>query len=89
MHLTKTEIKLLKMSLLPNSIIAKKMFISILTVKTHFNRILKKMDVHNKGMAIFKAIKAGIIDINDVDLGFWDKDGVYQEDIQKINLSKE
>ena len=45
---------------LDNDAIAKRLFISQLTVKTHINRAMMKLDVHDRAALIALAYKAGI-----------------------------
>jgi DNA-binding NarL/FixJ family response regulator len=60
-HLTKTEIEVLKRAQHPNKIIASQMHISIDTVNSHIQNIMKKTGLSSKvELAIF-AVKKGII----------------------------
>ena len=45
---------------LDNEAIAKRLFISQLTVKTHINRAMTKLDVHDRAALLTLAYKAGI-----------------------------
>ncbi len=50
---------------LRNKDIAKELFLSELTVKTHISRILRKLGKHNRTSAIFHAYKKGWINLPD------------------------
>lgn len=89
MHLTKTEKKIIKKMLLPTKDIAKDLVIEKSTVKTHIWNILKKLKSKSRGIGIIKALRLKLLKLEEVDIGFWDENGIYIEDIQEIDLSKE
>lgn len=89
MHLTKTEKIVLKKILLPTQDIANNMILTTSTIKTHIHKICKKLKSKNRGIALIKAICLKLLKLEEVDIGFWDKDEIYIEDIQEIDLSKE
>lgn len=89
MHLTKTEKKIIKKMLLPTKDIAKDLVIEKSTVKTHIWNILKKLKSKSRGIGIIKALRLKLLKLEEVDIGFWDGNGIYIEDIQEIDLSKE
>lgn len=89
MHLTKTEKKVIKKMLLPTKDIAKDLVIEKSTVKTHIWNILKKLKSKSRGIGIIKALRLKLLNLEEVDIGFWDENGIYIEDIQEIDLSKE
>lgn len=66
MLLTKREKEILVMLGLPNKEIAKRKFVGICTVKTHVHNILIKLDVTCRSHAISTALKAGIINIEQI-----------------------
>ena len=65
LFLTKREVEVLKLCAkgLSNPEIADNLMISIHTVKAHIENILAKLEVSNRILAILKAIKLGIIEI--------------------------
>lgn len=89
MHLTKTEKKIIKKMLLSTKDIAKDLVIEKSTVKTHIWNILKKLKSKSRGIGIIKALRLKLLKLEEVDIGFWDENGIYIEDIQEIDLSKE
>lgn len=89
MHLTQTEKTILKKILLSNQDIANDLSNAVSTVKTHILRIMKKLKAKNRGIALIKAIRLKLLTLDEVDIGFWDKDDIYVEDIQEVDLSKE
>jgi DNA-binding CsgD family transcriptional regulator len=89
MHLTKTEKKIIKKMLLPTKNIAKDLVIEKSTVKTHIWNILKKLKSKSRGIGIIKALRLKLLKLEEVDIGFWDENGIYIEDIQEIDLLKE
>lgn len=82
MHLTKKEKEVLKKILLSNKDISNDLVITLSTVKTHIFKIMKKLKSKNRGIALIKAIRLRLLNLDEVDIGFWDKDGIYVEDIQ-------
>lgn len=88
-ELTKREIEILKLSLYPNHIIAKKLCIALCTVKDHFTHIRQKLKVKTRQQSLLVALRYNLLGIKDVDMGFWDSSGVYIEDIQPVNLRRE
>lgn len=89
MHLTKTEKKVIRKMLLPTKDIAKDLVIEPCTVKSHIWNILKKLKSKSRGIGLIKAIRLKLLKLEEVDIGFWDENGIYVENIQKIDLSKE
>jgi hypothetical protein len=55
---------------------------------SHLEHIRSKLKVKNKEQSLIIALKYHILGIKDVDIGFWDSDGVYIEDIQEVDLRK-
>jgi DNA-binding CsgD family transcriptional regulator/transcriptional regulator with GAF, ATPase, and Fis domain len=55
------EVLFLLVTGLPNKMIAKKLFVSPVTIKTHTIHIYRKMEVSNRSSAILKAVKLGWI----------------------------
>lgn len=89
MHLTKTEKRIIKKMLLPTKDIAKDLIIEPSTVKTHIWNILKKLKSKSRGIGIIKALRLKLLKLEEIDIGFWDENGIYVENIQEIDLSKE
>ena len=87
--LTKREIEILKLSILTDPKIAEKLFISISTVKTHFRHIFDKLKTRDRDIALLRALKLKLFPIEEVDIGFWDEYGEYQEDIELVDFRKE
>lgn len=88
-ELTKRELDILRLSGYTRAQIAKKLCISKATVMSHLEHIRSKLKVKNKEQSLIIALKYHILGIKDVDIGFWDSDGVYIEDIQEVDLRKE
>lgn len=88
-ELTKTELKILKLSGYKTKTIADKLCVSISTVKDHFTNIRRKLNAKSKEQSLIIALKHHCLDIKDVDLGFWDSTGTYIEDIQEVDFTKE
>lgn len=63
---TPREMDILKMLCLENQIIGSKLYLSLSTVKTYVTRILNKMGVDNRHTAQIKAIKNGIITLEEI-----------------------
>lgn len=64
--LTIRELDVLKLFCFKKPEIAKKLFISVTTVQTHSNKIYDKLQVHSREQALIKALKTGIITIDEV-----------------------
>lgn len=75
--------------LLPTKDIAKDLVIEPSTVKTHIWNILKKLKSKSRGIGIIKALRLKLLKLEEIDIGFWDENGIYVENIQEIDLSKE
>lgn len=87
--LTARELEVLKLSPQPNKVIAKRLVISVATVKTHFQNIFEKLETRDRIIALLRALKLKLFPIEEVDIGFWDEYGNYQEDIELVDFSKE
>jgi hypothetical protein len=46
------------------------------------------LEYQSLNYSLIIALKYHILGIKDVDIGFWDSDGVYIEDIQEVDLRK-
>lgn len=68
-NLTECELDVLKLLCFKKSEISKKLFISVTTVQTHSNKIYDKLQVHSREQALIKALKTGIITIDDIETG--------------------
>jgi DNA-binding CsgD family transcriptional regulator len=60
-NLTKTEINILKMAMLPNKVIADKLNMSLVTVQTHWQNLKRKTGMRNRAEYVYYATKKGII----------------------------
>lgn len=68
MKLTQRELEVLKLLCLTDKEIAKRLIISIRTVKCHIHNILDKLLCENRQRALIKALKLKIIDIEEVEI---------------------
>lgn len=85
--LSDREKEILALAGLSNREIAKLLHISTGTVQRCFSDMLTKYKVKNRTMLLLKAIKEKELHI--VDMGFFNCLGVYQEDLQLIDMRKE
>ncbi|MGF1524460.1 MAG: LuxR C-terminal-related transcriptional regulator [Leptolyngbyaceae cyanobacterium] len=63
LHLSKREQEVLKLLARgePNEVIAKELFISVATVKSHFTSIFEKLGVKSRTQAIIRALRLGLV----------------------------
>lgn len=87
--LTNRELEVLKLASQPNKAIAKRLVISVATVKTHFQNIFEKLETRDRIKALLRALKLKLFPIEEVDIGFWDENGNYQENIELVDFRKE
>ena len=87
--LTARELEVLKLASQPNKVIAKRLVISVATVKTHFQNIFEKLSTRDRIKALLRALKLKRFPIEEVDIGFWDEYGNYQENIELVDFRKE
>ena len=87
--LTARELEVLKLASQPNKVIAKRLVISVATVKTHFQNIFEKLSTRDRIKALLRALKLKLFPIEEVDIGFWDEYGNYQENIELVDFRKE
>ena len=87
--LTNRELEILKLSPQTNKVIAKRLVISVATVKTHFQNIFEKLETRDRIKALLRALKLKLFPIEEVDIGFWDEYGNYQENIELVDFRKE
>ena len=87
--LTNRELEILKLSPQTNKVIAKRLVISVQTVKTHFQNIFEKLETRDRIKALLRALKLKLFPIEEVDIGFWDENGNYQENIELVDFRKE
>ena len=87
--LTARELEVLKLSPQPNKVIAKSLVISVATVKTHFQNIFEKLETRDRIIALLRALKLKLFPIEEVDIGFWDENDEYQENIELVDFRKE
>ena len=64
--LTERELNVLKLLCFKKPEIAQKLFISTTTVQSHIIHIYEKFHVHSREQALIKALKTGIITIDEV-----------------------
>ena len=67
MTLTQRELEVLKLLCLTDKEIAKRLIISIRTVKSHVHNILNELLCENRQRALIKALKLKIISIDEVE----------------------
>lgn len=67
-NLTEREVDVLKLLYFKKSEIAQKLFISPTTVQAHLIHIYDKLQIHSREQALIKALKTGIITINEVSI---------------------
>lgn len=87
--LNDSEKRVLQLIHLPNKLIADKMCLSVSTVKTYICNLLNMYKQKTRTGLLLKAIKLGYVDIHKVDIGFWDENGNYIENIELVDFSKE
>ena len=87
--LTARELEVLKLASQPNKAIAKRLVISVSTVKTHFQNIFEKLETRDRIKALLRALKLKLFPIEEVDIGFWDENGNYQDNIELVDFRKE
>lgn len=87
--LTARELEVLKLASQSNKVIAKRLVISVATVKTHFQNIFEKLSTRDRIKALLRALKLKLFPIEEVDIGFWDEYGNYQENIELVDFRKE
>ena len=87
--LTEREKQILKLTPLGNKQIAKRLWLAESTVKTYFQIIFEKLGTRHRDIALLKALKLNLFPIEEVDIGFWDEYGNYQENIELVDFSKE
>ena len=68
MKISKREREVLGLICLTNPQIAKRLNISIRTVKTYVRHLFEKLGCENRTEAAIKALKLNVIDINDITL---------------------
>ena len=68
MTLTQRELEVLRLLCLSDKDIAKRLIISIRTVKCHVHNILNELVCENRQRALIKALKLKIIDIEEVEI---------------------
>lgn len=89
MHITKREKEILRLCIFPEKKIAKTLFIQICTLKTHLTNLFKKFQCNNRAELIIKALKSKVINLDEIDCGFWNQNGEYIEDFQAVDFSRE
>lgn len=84
--LTKREKEILKYASFGNKEIAKILCISWKTVQRCFANMYERTETKTRTELLLKAIKEG--ELKQVDMGFWDENDEYQQDIQTIDMRK-
>lgn len=87
--LTKSEKNILRLLGYSREDMAEKLCVSRATVDSHLHNLFKKFKVSESKQLILKALITEQIYLKDIDIGFWDDEGVYKEDIQTVDLRKE
>ena len=85
--LSSREKEILSLACLSNKQIGLKLNLSAKTVERYFADMFAKTHTSRRTELLFKAIEAG--ELHRIDMGFFDKDGVYIPDIQIVDLRKE
>ena len=88
-RLTKTELKILKLIGFSRKDIAKKLGVQLSTVQHHLTNLREKLCARSMAQLAVIALVQGLLDIKEVDIGFWDSDNNYIEDKQIIDLRRE
>ena len=88
-RLTKTEYKVLKLIGFSRKEIAKRLGVQLSTVQHHLTHLREKLCAKSMAQLAVIAITQGLLDIKEIDCGFWDPEGNYQEDKQIIDLRRE
>lgn len=88
-ELTKSELKVLRLAGYTRKQIADKLCLSIGTVKSHLTNIRYKLNAKSKEQSLIVALKHHLLNIQEVDIGFWDSTGTYIEDIQEVDFRRE
>lgn len=88
-ELTKSELKVLRLAGYTREQIADKLCLSIGTVKSHLTNIRYKLNTKSKEQSLIVALRHHLLEIKNVDIGFWDSSGTYIEDIQEVDFTKE
>ena len=68
MTLTQRELEVLRLLCLSDKDIAKRLIISIRTVKCHVHNILNELVCENRQKALIKALKLGVVTLNDIEV---------------------
>lgn len=87
-ELTNKEKQVLRLSGYPRKEIAKKLCITLGTVQDHLTHIRRKLGVKSREQSLIVALKNNILDIREVDVGWWDENDNYIEDIQLVDMRK-
>jgi DNA-binding NarL/FixJ family response regulator len=67
-HLTERQKEVLRLACLPNMEIANKLFLSLPTVKAHFNNICNILTAANRVEALIKALKKNEIKLDEIEV---------------------
>lgn len=87
--LTKTEREILRLIGYSREDMAQKLCVSRATVDTHLHNLFKKFKVSEAKQLVLKALLTEQVYLKEIDCGFWDDEGVYREDIQLVDFTKE
>ena len=78
-NLTERELDVLKLLCFKKPEIAKKLFISTSTVQTYINNLYDKLYVHSREQALIKALKTGIITIDEVTINDFQRKPIWEK----------
>lgn len=81
--------RVLQLIYLPTKLIAQKLFLSPHTVKTYIHNLLDRYNQKNRMGLLIKALKSNYINIKKIDIGFWNENGEYIENIDLIDFERE
>ena len=68
MKISEKEKAILRMLTLQDKQIAQELYISLSTVKTYVHNILNKLSVDSRQKALIKALKLGVVTLNDIEV---------------------
>lgn len=86
MKLSNREKEILSLSRLDSKDIANRLNLSWTTVQSYFANLKIKYGANTRVELVLKVLKSGDFQISD--MGFWDDNGIYQEDLQIIEVIK-
>lgn len=87
-ELSPRELDIVRLCGYPCKDIAKKLHLSLATVKTYIAKILQKLNVKSRTQMLLVALRENWLDVREIDCGFWDNSGQYIEDRQIVDMRK-